>query len=801
MQRYFLLFLTIAISAINSLAQYTVKGTVIDSTGVSEPYATVRIYSNSDNNKPIKMGVTDINGNFKHELQAQGRYILQISSVGKITLKEEFELSASDKVKDFGSIVIRNDANTLAGVEVVAQKPLVTTEIDRLSYDIQADEESKTNSIFDMLRKVPMVTIDGEDKIQVNGSSNFKIYKNGRPNTGWSNNPKEVLKSIPASMIKRIEVITEPGAKYDAEGVAGILNIITDDKVAINGVSGSVSANANTNESYGGSSYLTTQAGKFTTSIHYTYNKLGKANMNKSGITDRTYVDTGNRFIGSIHNHDVNGGFHYGNIETSYEIDSLNLITFSFDGYLFDYSYNNTSMYKMLSSSGDIIYSFTSMGRAPKSNYFDFNGKIDYQHLTSNKGETLTFSYLLSSTNQDLYADVIYKDLYNYPLDYDSQSTDNKLNFYEHTFQFDWTRPFAEKHKIEMGVKYILRQNFSETTNKYGDDKTFFTDFDHITHIGAAYGEYSFNSKKWGARAGIRYELAHLEGEYKSPDEPAFHSNIGDIVPTLSGSYKINDANTLKLNFSTRINRPGISYLNPAISESPTTISQGNPDLKSTRRNSIRLLYSLIKPKITISTSTDFTWSDNMYSEYKYVKDGIIYDTYANNAKSRSFAWNLYAQWTVTKSTTLMFNGSLRYNKFSNAQMLKNSGWGGYCYADISQNLFWKLKLNANFYCFNSGSYDVYSKAASFTVYGFNLSRSFLKDDRLTIKLGAQNPFSEKMKWNKNRTVQGDVLGTFAYNNFNRAFGINVSFRFGSLKASVKKTNKTITNEDLEGRK
>lgn len=801
MHKRFLLILIIITSAIYSHAQYSVTGSVVDSTGVSEPYATIRIYDQSNIETPIKIGVTDIDGKFKHELSSIGKYNIEITSVGKLPLKKDFEISPTHKSVNLGTLVMKNDAKTLDGVEVVAQKPLISTEIDRISYDIKSDDDSKTSNIFDMLRKIPMVTIDGEDNIQVNGSSDFKIYKNGRPNSGWSKNPKDVLKSIPASMIKRIEVITEPGAKYDAEGVNGILNIITDDSSVINGVSGSVSANANTNGQYGGSAYLTTQLGKFTTSLNYSYSKLGVSNFNEYGYFNETYINTGNRYIASTHNHDVTGGFHYGNIETSYEIDSLNLITLSFDGYYFDLNYTTSGDAKMLSPTGDIIYSYSTTESTPQSRYFDFNGKVDYQHLTHNKGEVLTISYLLSTTNQHNINQKYYHDCFNFPLNYNSHNTNSKLNFYEHTFQFDWTRPFAEKHKIEMGLKYILRQNFSKTRQEYGNEISILTDFDHITHIGAVYGEYSYNSKKWGARAGLRYELAHLEGEYKNSDEPSFHSNIGDIVPTLSGSYKINDANTLKLNFSTRINRPGITYLNPAINESASTISQGNPNLKSTRRNSARLSYSLIKPKITINTSADYAWANNMYSEYVYVLDKIKYVTYANNAKFKRIALNLYTQWQATKSTNITFNGSLRYNMFSNAQQLYNSGWGGDCYANVSQALFWKLKLNANFFCFNSGINNVYKQGSTFTGYGFNLSRSFLKDDRLTIKLGAQNPFSGKSIWSTSKTIQGDTRGTFSFSNWGRAFGINLSYRFGSLKASVKKTNKTITNEDLEGRK
>lgn len=801
MQRYFLLLLSIISTAISINAQYIVKGCVTDSTNTGEPYATVRIFNQSNTDKPIKISTTDINGEFKQDLPTIGKYTINISSVGKSPIHKDFEITSTHKVHDFGTLIIHNDENTLAGIEVVAQKPLITTEIDRLSYDIKADEESKTSNIFDMLRKVPMVTIDGEDKILVNGSSNFKIYKNGRPNTSWSNNPKEVLKSIPASMIKRIEVITEPGAKYDAEGVSGILNIITDENSIINGVVGNVSANANTNDMCGANTYLTTQFGKLTTSINYNFSTLGKANTVPFNQGEYYYTESGNHLTYSGENKINNGGFHYGNIEASYEIDTLNLITLSFGGYLYDCNTTNTHNLTMSNKFGDLIYRYNSITQSPKYQYFDFNGKLDYQHLTHRKGEALTFSYLISTTNQETISNVACYDTQNYPLDYDSVYNRSNLNFYEHTFQLDWTRPFAKKHKMEMGLKYILRQNFSKTLYEYNNGTSNLTDFDHITNIGAAYAEYSYNSKKWGARAGLRYELAHLQGKYQDETQPSFSSTIGDIVPTLSISYKINDANTLKLNYSTRINRPGISYLNPAVDESPTTISFGNPDLESTRRNNARVSYSLMKQKIVISTSLGYAWANNALTELEYVEDNIRYSTYANNGKTRSLGCDLYAQWTATKSTQLVFNGNVSRKRYTNTQNLVNEGWGGYIYANVKQNLPWKLILNANVNYWNSGISDTYSSGMAFFQYGFNLSRSFLKEDRFTIKIGAQNPFSGKYHQITQKTTNGDRIGYDTSHSLNRAFGINISYRFGSLKASVKKTNKTISNDDLEGRK
>ncbi len=411
-----LLFFSFVIAFISAQAQYLIKGNVTDSTGVSEPYATIRIYKQPQKEKALKIATTDIDGNFKQELNSSGKYTLQISSVGKIPINKDFELSLSNKTIDFGTLIIQNDANTLKDIEIVAQKPLVTTEIDRISYDIQADEESKTNNIFDMLKKVPMVTIDGEENIMVNGSKSFKIYKNGRPNTAWSNNPKDMLKSIPANMIKRIEVITEPGAKYDAEGVAGILNIIVNETSILNGVMGNVSAHANTNETYGANTYITSQIGKLTTSINYNYSNLSKANVPSYSTSEYVYTDSQNHLKSSTGYKLRNGNFHYGNIESSYEIDTLNLITFSFGGYFYNVNHYNTSNTSMLDKTGNTIFSYSSFSNNPQQQYFDFDGKLDYQHLTHNKGEVLTFSYLLSTTNQEYISEISCDNMINYPL-------------------------------------------------------------------------------------------------------------------------------------------------------------------------------------------------------------------------------------------------------------------------------------------------------------------------------------------------------------------------------------------------
>ena len=192
------------------------------------------------------------------------------------------------------STKVKNDSVTwnqsLNDVTVTAQRQLIKQDIDRVGYDVQADEESKTLTVLDMLRKVPMVTVDGEDNIKVKGNSSFKIYKNGHLDPSLTQNAKEILKSMPASMVKRIEVITDPGAREDAEGVNAILNIVMMDGRSFNGVTGGVNFSYDTTKAPSINGNMTTQFGKAIFSIDAGYNKMTEENTEHIRDLERTYI-------------------------------------------------------------------------------------------------------------------------------------------------------------------------------------------------------------------------------------------------------------------------------------------------------------------------------------------------------------------------------------------------------------------------------------------------------------------------------------------------------------------------------
>ena len=345
---------------------FTIKGVLLDSlTQEGEPYATIRITKKNAPRQSCKMAVTGASGKFQEKLNIPaGDYVISISSIGKAPVVRDFTLKSSTKVVDLRTLYSSEANNELKGVEVVAQKPLVKVDVDKIEYNIEDDPDSKSNSILEMLRKVPLVTVDGEDNVQVNGSSSFKIHVNGKPNNMMSNNPKEVLKSMPANTIKYIEVITSPGAKYDAEGVGGILNIVTVGS-GFEGYTATFRGNAS-NNGVGAGTYAMVKQGKMTVSVNYNYDYNNRPRSYSDSYRENYEPGTRDeKFLESQSSSKSKGNFQYGNLEASYEIDTLRLLTVAFRMYgSSDKSNNNGNTVMYRTDHEDVAYRYRTDGRS-----------------------------------------------------------------------------------------------------------------------------------------------------------------------------------------------------------------------------------------------------------------------------------------------------------------------------------------------------------------------------------------------------------------------------------------------------
>ena len=699
---------------------------------------------------------------------------------------------------------VKNDSITwnkeLEGVEIKAQRQLIKQEIDRIGYDVQADEESKTQTVMDMLRKVPMVTVDGQDNILVKGNSSFKIYKNGHLDPSLSKNAKEVFKSMPASMVKRIEVITDPGAREDAEGVDAILNIVMVNGSKMSGITGVVSATYTSLNHPNLYASLTGQMGKLLMSVDYGYGGMSSRETENSTHTERSFLDTGNKMM--LHSDGTNpGGIHYTNLNASYDIDSLNLVSASFGGYFYKLNVQGDSKTSLYSASDQPIYSFSNHYWMPGYSHSSWNGRFDYEHKTRRKGERFTLSYMLALTRQHTDEENTYSELMNAPFSYTGSLQTERERFTEHTFQADWLRPLGKGHQLEIGTKYIDRNNNSHNTqNFYGTDLQMDDEFLHTTRVLAGYADYIYNREKWSARAGLRYEYSFMEGSYPDGKKESFNKHLNDWVPQASLKYQLTDAQSLKLNYTTSINRPGISYLNPAVVISPTVIYQGNPQLVSSRTQRISLVYSYILPSLTLQVAPGYHHTSDGISDIQTAKDDIRYRTYDNILRYRRASLETYVQWKPFGGTTIIVNNNLRYEHYENPDLgYRTFGWSDNYYVNLSQKLPWKLLLYLSSYGkIGRSPSNIYTMQHSYFGYYASLQRSFLKDDRLTVRIAANAPFNKY--WSSEaETVNGDYRDFQQSWNRARSFTLSVSYRFGSLKASVKKTEHSIDNDDVVG--
>ncbi len=696
-----------------------------------------------------------------------------------------------------------NDTVSLKDVEVVTMRQLVKTLDDRLSYNVQADPEARTSTVLDMLRKVPLVSVDGQDNVRVNGSSSFKIYKNGHPDPALSSNPREVLRAMPASMIKHIEVITEPGARYDAEGATAILNIVTVEGVRIEGVSGTMSASINTFGSPNASAYIAARVGKFTLGTTAFYQKQAHGQFAGEDETWTTYKDTGTTMYNRYRNEQPAWVYNL-NLNASLEIDSLNLITASFGGYRYGLNIYGDSHIEYHVAAGQLITSYDNPFNLPQYGFMSWNGRADWEHRTSRKDEVFTASYMFSTTGQleEQYDSLI--NLVNPPFDYTAYSKWGKERFIEHTWQLDYQLPLWEHHLLEVGGKYILRLNKSHNRMQYNSDAELDTDtrFRHDMHVGAAYASWRYQVGEFTLHGGLRYEYSHFCASYPNGDGEPFGRDLHDLVPSASVHWQLSPFNSLRLSWATTLNRPGIQYLNPAVRHYTTTIEYGNPNLSSARNNMLSINFQHTGNHLTFNVKPSLTITNNLIGTYRTVQDDVVHLTNSNDCRYLMTGVGGFVQWMISKKTTLVMNGEVAWKRYRNpSQDLTNSGWGGNLYAQLTQQLLWKNRATATCMWYGIG-YDLHH------VYGYStipnptimlgLSRSFLKDDRLTVRINAYS-LLQKYEVSKGYIIQGDYVN-HAVGHFNqRNVQLLLSYRFGSNNTRVKQTETTVENDDLVG--
>lgn len=777
---------------------FQVKGIVTDSiTGKGISYVTITVQTADE---VIKRLASDASGKFEIELNAPGKYDLVFHSIGYKLHKNEVELVEGNPRVDLGTIAVAPSIETIGEVMVATARPLVRTETDKIIYSIEADPESKTNSAIEMLRKVPMVTVDGEDNIMLRGSSNFRILLNGKNSSMLSQNPKDVLRSLPASSIRDIEVITNPSSKYEAEGVGGIINIITTRR-QVDGFMGRVNAGVDTRGGFNTGLYATTKINKFGFSMNYG-NNLFNQPRNISESKRENLLSETNRFTETNGTNKYNGLFHYLMSEASYEIDTFNLVSLSFMGQTGNY----TGTGEMMTTDFDLNRNITRQFRnlTEMGNMFGMiSGNIDYQRTFKKPDKTFTISYKMdySPRNSDNRNEI--DGLLNYT-SYNQKSTNDAYGL-EQTIQVDYFNPVNKTHQVETGLKYILRQNVSEsdvlrmTDGEWVRDMTRINDLDYDQHIIGLYAGYLLKIKKFSFKTGLRAEGTINDGHFKSVKDTSFTNKLFNLVPYVTLSQNLDKGQNVRLSYTQRLSRPGIWYLNPFYNDlDPLNVSYGNPKLDAEVSHSFDFTYGKFSPKYNLNISLNSAFANNTIQSISTMQaNGVRVTTYENIGKNQRFGANMYG--SLRFGTKFTLNSNLGVSHISiesnDARNLSNSGF------------MYNGNLNMRVIPWKNGSFSafggVYSSGVmlqgrSGTQY-FN-SISYMQeffDKKLTASLSVSDPFRKRMKYES--TFDDPTFTQSSVNYiYNRMLRVNVSYRFGQMKGEIRKAKRGIRNDDLK---
>lgn len=806
MTRKFLPLFTLFFAATlsTSFAQDTthaLKGKVVDSVDSNAiAYVTVNIRTDS---AAFKSLVTDAKGEFELAGLNTGNYTATFIAVGYQTKELPIELLDHTAELNLGNISLAADAQALDEVVVTASRPIVKQDIDRLTYDVQADPESKILTALDMMRKIPLLSVDGDENVLLQGNSNYRIFINNKPSTMIARNPKDVLKAMPAESIEKIEVITTPPARYESEGLAGIINIITNKNVD-NGYRGS--ANLNYRSPAGGPGVggsFTLKQGKFGASGYFG-GRLSQRPETQSNFERATLGNQPNILFQNGLN-DGKSNFTYLGTELSYDIDSLNLITgeIGFNLGRFD---NNGSQFSNTSTlEGSPLQGF-SMYNVGKNRWDGYNIGLNYQKgFKRNKEQMFTFSYRFGHDKDGQDNRMRIADRINYEVpDYNQTNNGNQD---EHTVQLDYVHPVS-KLNIEGGVKGIFRlnssdfrsANFDETSGAFVEDPNQTNTYENNQYILSVYNSYQYKLEKWGFSAGLRAEQTVVKADFISSDSNV-DQNYFNFIPSIAVNHILKQGKTLNLGYTQRVQRPGIWNLNPFVNRSnPNFEYAGNPDLRPVLNNTFNLRYSSFG-KANINVGMSYSFANNTIQRLiNYDEEtGISRFTYENIGKDKSLGTNVSINYPITKKLNLNMSGDMSYiwlEGVVDGKATSNSGLRGYMYGGLSYLFEEGWRVNGNF-SYSTAYIMLQGQSNSFPYYGISASKDLIKE-KLSISGSVSNPFNKYRNYINDMTGPNFTQSSF-FQNYYRSFSMSLSYRFGRLKDEIRKNRRGIKNDDVSG--
>jgi len=704
------------------------------------------------------------------------------------------------KTADLGRLFLSTTTNELQTVSVTASKPVIKQEIDRLSYDIQADPDSKAMTVMEMLRKVPMVTVDGDDNIQLQGSSSYRIFINGKPSALMTNNPKDVLRSMPANTVQKIEIITTPPAKYDSEGLAGIINIITTKK-STDGYNGAFTGRYNAPWGPGANLTGTFKKDKFGISgflgaSRQVNTTTGSVNYRETFSPQSTYLQTGDR--------SNNGSYRYGSAELSFEQDTLHLLTAGFNYNKGGYKSASDFLTSFNSTSPSVLPQSYNLLNNGSNGYTGIDANLNYQlGFKHNKDQLLTASYSYSyfTNTQEDELRVINRVNYNNP-DYDQQ---NDAGSKEHTFQVDYVQPFR-KLTIEAGVKAILRNNYSlsgaqnfsviDGKNVLTEDPERADNFNYRQNIYSAYNSYTYQLTNWTVKAGVRLEQTQVDADFVT-NSSVLEQNYINLVPSLSIQRRFKNNQSLTLGFTNRLQRPGIWQLNPFVDRSNLQIIRtGNPDLQPVTSSLVELNYSRSGTQTLNIKASYFYTGTAIQNVTRLIADTLSLNTYANVGTNRIVRLDFNDNIPIGKKINFSLNTNIFYvwiSGYDNGQFYKNKGPRTNTFASMNYKpgKEWSLTASGGY---NRRYINLQGSSKDYAYSNLSVAKSWFSKN-LTVTGTLSNPFQARYAFTQySRT--NDFYQSNTSNSYYRTFNVSLNYKFGKLTSDIKKSQRSIKNDD-----
>ena len=672
--RLFIVFSIVWLNVITLSAQQqgqgSVSGTIIEKTS-NKPleFANVILRSNTDSTKFQGM-VTGSKGEFSFDKVSFGNYKVIYSFIGFDKVESpSFVLNSKQSKMNLGKLYINETTTSLGEISVTAQRSTFVNSIDRKTFNVGQDVMSKTGSVSDLLQNVPSVQVDIDGNVSLRGMGNVMFLINGKPSALMGTNYAAVLQQMPANSIDKIEIITNPSAKYKPDGTSGIINIVLkkDKNLGLNGL---VSLNAGNDNRYNGNFSVNYNPGKINLSASYSIrqdDRLRYTDDYRKHIISNPDTINYIHVISSDHSRPLSHIFRAG---ADYKINTHNTIgiTSSYNYRSFTRHSNDANLWQATDFSTTKDYDRSRIDPEFEKD-LEFSG--NYIHSFAKEGHELTVDYTTSFSSEQ--EDNHFTDTYRVPVI--SPSYDNTLikqGGNESQFSVEYTNPISETKKLEAGYLLETRNSNSDffgeflntSTGLWVKDLVKSNDFKYKETIHVLYGTYQQEFGKFGFLAGLRAEEAFLNANQVTTDT-VIKNNYFRLYPSLHLSYKLSEENELQLNYSHRIRRPeGGEDLNPFPEwADPYNLRIGNPHLKPADIHSVEFGYQYKKNKTTFLSTFYYRYTYNgMTDIVKFINDTVKLTTRENLTRSSSAGLELVLSTAIGDLATLNLSTNTYYN-------------------------------------------------------------------------------------------------------------------------------------------